>query len=169
MLLNLWRGRLEEPELVDRVVQLRAGWIDLGYLVRYACVGKGGGGAQLAQNLSALHGIHVEILTETVDKVTNSTTARTHVQAGKVFFPHEAEWLAEFKRELLMFPNGEKDDQVDVLSHAANQVFIAGLFVGAGRGVDTSSERPPGGGPRQSAQPGHKDRRESAVRRLYGI
>jgi predicted phage terminase large subunit-like protein len=133
-----------------RITQIRAvhgRWRLQGYPLRYVCAGKGGGGAQVVQNLFR-DGVPAEALAETVDKVTNSTTARVQVQAGKVYFPDQADWLAEFKRELLQFPNGEHDDQVDLLSHAANQAFVAGVIVGAGHGVDTSSERIAPGGPR---------------------
>ena len=44
---------------------------------------------------------------------------------GKVFFPSDAPWLAEFKRELLMFPNGAHDDQVDAFSHAARGSMLS--------------------------------------------
>ena len=30
-----------------------------------------------------------------------------------VVIPEQADWLAEFKHELLAFPNGRNDDQVD--------------------------------------------------------
>ena len=36
-------------------------------------------------------------------------------EAGRIFLPAEAPWLAEFESELLAFPNGRYDDQVDAL------------------------------------------------------
>jgi hypothetical protein len=35
---------------------------------------------------------------------------------GKVYLPRNAPWLAEFESELLSFPAGVHDDQVDVCS-----------------------------------------------------
>ena len=35
---------------------------------------------------------------------------------GKVYFPRNEPWVAELIRELLTFPAGKNDDQVDVLS-----------------------------------------------------
>jgi hypothetical protein len=38
------------------------------------------------------------------------------IEAGQLFLSEEAPWLAEFKSELLAFPNGRFDDQVDALT-----------------------------------------------------
>jgi hypothetical protein len=38
------------------------------------------------------------------------------VENGQVLFPQTAPWLSEFKAELLAFPNGRFDDQVDALT-----------------------------------------------------
>ena len=37
-------------------------------------------------------------------------------EAGHVFFPNDAPWLAVLMNELLAFPNGRHDDQVDSVS-----------------------------------------------------
>jgi phage terminase large subunit-like protein len=37
---------------------------------------------------------------------------------GQVFFPREAPWLVDFENELLAFPNGRHDDQVDAVFQA---------------------------------------------------
>ena len=34
---------------------------------------------------------------------------------GKVYLPHQAPWVADFMSELLMFPAGKHDDQVDAI------------------------------------------------------
>jgi predicted phage terminase large subunit-like protein len=42
------------------------------------------------------------------------------LQDGRVYLPKQAHWLEEFLRELLAFPNGKHDDQVDSLSQFLN-------------------------------------------------
>ena len=37
---------------------------------------------------------------------------------GQVFFPKETPWLGDLEDELLAFPNGRYDDQVDALFQA---------------------------------------------------
>ena len=41
------------------------------------------------------------------------------MENGKVYFLADAPWLHAFEQELLLFPLGPHDDQVDVLSYAA--------------------------------------------------
>jgi hypothetical protein len=38
------------------------------------------------------------------------------IEAGQLFLPNEAHWLGEFKSELLAFPSGRYNDQVDALT-----------------------------------------------------
>ena len=38
------------------------------------------------------------------------------IEAGHLYLPKDAPWLATFLRELLAFPNGANDDQVDSVS-----------------------------------------------------
>lgn len=42
------------------------------------------------------------------------------IEAGHIYFPREASWLPDFLIELLSFPNGHHDDQVDSLSQFIN-------------------------------------------------
>jgi phage terminase large subunit-like protein len=44
------------------------------------------------------------------------------MEAGQVFFPAEARWLEDLENELLAFPHGRNDDQVDTLAYAALEV-----------------------------------------------
>src|SRR3954447_13097800 len=51
-------------------------------------------------------------------------TAR--IEEGRVFLPEAASWLEEFCSEVMAFPNGRHDDQVDSLAqavHVANQIL----------------------------------------------
>ena len=48
-------------------------------------------------------------------------TAR--IEAGSVFVPRQALWLDRFRAELLAFPMGHHDDQVDALSQGLEYAF----------------------------------------------
>lgn len=50
------------------------------------------------------------------DKKSRVAGISAMIEAGQLLLPREASWLAEFKQELLAFPNGRFDDQVDALS-----------------------------------------------------
>src|SRR5262249_45567010 len=49
------------------------------------------------------------------DKKAQTRSIQARVQQGCVIFPRNAAWLAEFEAELLQFPAGKHDDQVDAL------------------------------------------------------
>ncbi len=38
------------------------------------------------------------------------------IEAGRLFLPEDAPWLAEFEEELMKFLHGAHDDQVDALT-----------------------------------------------------
>ena len=46
------------------------------------------------------------------------------IEAGQVFVPEQASWLEDYLHELMMFPAGRYDDQVDSTSQALANAFI---------------------------------------------
>ena len=50
------------------------------------------------------------------DKATRMMAEVAAIESGRVLIPHEAPWLAELRKELVLFPNGKYDDQVDSVS-----------------------------------------------------
>ncbi|MGY3545231.1 MULTISPECIES: phage terminase large subunit [unclassified Bradyrhizobium] len=50
------------------------------------------------------------------DKQDRLAAQSAKIEAGQVLLPGEAPWLADFLTEILAFPNGRHDDQVDSLS-----------------------------------------------------
>lgn len=50
------------------------------------------------------------------DKQSRAIGVSAMIEAGRVYLPSDATWLAEFKSEMLAFPNSRFDDQVDALS-----------------------------------------------------
>jgi predicted phage terminase large subunit-like protein len=54
-----------------------------------------------------------EQLVSVSDKPTRARSFQARMSMGKVYFPIGAPWLADFESELLSFPAGKNDDQVD--------------------------------------------------------
>ena len=67
------------------------------------------------------------------DKLTRFAVVTPLIEGGKVSLPREAHWLAAFEHELLTFPQGAHDDQVDALSQYLN--WIRGRQHGARMGI----------------------------------
>ena len=54
------------------------------------------------------------------DKLVRMEAQAARFEAGQVYLPEEAPWLAEFLHEILAFPNSRYDDQVDSVSQFLN-------------------------------------------------
>lgn len=67
-------------------------------------------------------GLPVEPVYPDKDKVTRASAAGALYRGGKIFHRRGAEYLAEFEAELLAFPAGEHDDQVDTIAYAAKDL-----------------------------------------------
>lgn len=63
-------------------------------------------------------GLPVIRLKAETDKYVRALPVSARFKAGEVFLPISAPWLADYEDELLQFPRGEHDDQVDVTSYA---------------------------------------------------
>ncbi len=54
------------------------------------------------------------------DKVTRATPLASKYEQGLVYHPRNAAWLRAYEDELLAFPVGEHDDQIDAVAYAYN-------------------------------------------------
>lgn len=68
------------------------------------------------------NGVVVRWLMPDRNKIARAETAVALVDAGRVWLPRNAVWLPDFLDEVVSFPVAAHDDQVDVLSYAANEM-----------------------------------------------
>jgi phage terminase large subunit-like protein len=74
--------------------------------------------------------------------VTRASAASAKIEAGHVLIPKTAPWLDDLKMEVLAFPHGRHDDQVDSMTQFLNWITygrrqrtkLRGYGVGAPRG-----------------------------------
>ena len=59
-----------------------------------------------------------EVLKPLTDKLVRANPLRGRMQLGKVYFDKNAPWFTELYKEMLYFPAGKHDDQIDGLSWA---------------------------------------------------
>jgi predicted phage terminase large subunit-like protein len=78
-----------------------------------------GSGASLIQELCE-HKIPVVPIRPEGDKVMRMDAQTAKIEAGAVHVPRQAPWLDDLRSELLAFPHGLHDDQVDSISQALN-------------------------------------------------
>ena len=110
-LLDLFRARLDYPDLKRKVVELRTRWQAEKVIIEHA-----NSGVPLFQELRQERFEGVFPYTPELNKETRLAAQTAKLETGDYLLPAEAEWLAAFKQELLAFPNGRHDDQVDSLA-----------------------------------------------------
>lgn len=113
-IMDVWRGRLEFPQLKQQAVNLAQLHRPSALLIEDKASGQ-----QLIQALRSEQHLGVPMpipRNPENDKVTRALGVSAMVEAGQLYLPDDAPWLAEFVSELLGFPNGRYDDQVDALT-----------------------------------------------------
>jgi predicted phage terminase large subunit-like protein len=122
VLLDRIRGRMDDPTAVNEAVRISQVWKSQHLPISYFGLEANGVGKPRAQNMRA-RGLPVREIDVQPDKIARSSTAVVRCEAGQIFWPMSALWLAEWEAEHLSFPAGEHDDQVDTTSLAAQDVF----------------------------------------------
>lgn len=122
-LIDQLRGKWEEPELIEIAKGFWSKHIGddqhrqhYGALREFAIEDKSSG-TTLIQFLGRA-GIPVRAIQRGRDKVTRARDATPHMALGHVHYPKHAVWWPEFEAELLAFPEGAHDDQVDPMMDA---------------------------------------------------
>jgi predicted phage terminase large subunit-like protein len=107
-LLDVLRDRWEFPDLLRTATAHAA-----NHRVNTVLIEDANSGSALAQSLRLQGGLNVLQIKVLADKRTRAVQQSAVFEAGRVRLPEKASWLEEFEKELLAFPNGRYDDQVD--------------------------------------------------------
>lgn len=116
-LLDLVRARLDFPALKRMVIEVYDRWA--AQQKPTILIEDAGSGTGLIQELYGYDIPAVAIRPEG-DKVMRMSAQSAKIEAGAVHLPRHAPWLDDLKSELLAFPLGLHDDQVDSISQALN-------------------------------------------------
>lgn len=114
-LLEAWRHKVEFPELRAAVSSQFAKHSPSRILIEDLASGSPLIDQCKADGLSGIIGRR-----PTADKKTRMYGETSKIEAGQLILPKSAPWLDEFIEELLAFPGGKYDDQVDALSQFLN-------------------------------------------------
>lgn len=137
--LDVFRDRLEYPELTRTVIEFHQRW--RSYTNSYALlIEKMGSGMSLIQDLKQKH-IHAVPVLPKEDKVIRMNAQTARIEAGSVLLPRKAPWLDDFFQEVLAFPASRHTDQIDALSQALNYAFKPRREMLIGMGANTNARR----------------------------
>ena len=113
---DLVRVKMEGPDIVPAMQRQaqKNNW-------RYVCMENQGFSKAFIQQAQRA-GLRVQEMRAEKDKITKALPLSARMEAGEVMFRKDAPWLTELERELLTFPVGAHDDQVDALGLAAQSI-----------------------------------------------
>jgi predicted phage terminase large subunit-like protein len=114
---NPVRVRLDFPALKRKVIELYEYWAE--YQKPTLLIEDAGSGTSLIQELYG-HDIPAVPIRAEGDKVMRMSAQSAKIEAGAVHLPRRAPWLDDLRSEILAFPHGLHDDQVDSISQALN-------------------------------------------------
>ena len=110
-ILDVYRAKLAFPDLVSQAKRLAEVWRPETLLIEDAASGQ-----QLIQVLRRDEPANMPgplARQPQGDKLSRASGATAAFENGEVLLPGEASWLATYQQELLSFPSGRHDDQVD--------------------------------------------------------
>jgi len=120
-LVDLWRKRVEFPELKRQVVGLYNKWKPNKVIVEDKASGQ-----SLIQEIKRETILPIFPVKVDSDKVARANAVSPTIEAGAVWLPENAEWLVDFLEESENFPNSTHDDQVDSVSQALAELVELG-------------------------------------------
>ncbi len=109
--------RLEYPDMKRAFHNIAEQWRPHAILIEDK-----GSGQQLLQDMRREASYPLIPIVPKQDKVSRLVSVSPMVEAGRLLLPENASWLAAFEQELLAFPAGSHDDQVDALSQYLNWI-----------------------------------------------
>jgi predicted phage terminase large subunit-like protein len=110
-LLDMWKGRIEFPELKKKVIEL----YEL-HKVNEILIEDKASGQSLLQELQRNTRLPIKPIKVEQDKIARVNAVTPLIEAGRIVLPSNKHWLKSFTDECEEFPNGEFDDAVDSMS-----------------------------------------------------
>jgi predicted phage terminase large subunit-like protein len=110
-LADVVRERLLYPELRRRIIETAN-----RNSCRTVIIEDKGSGTSLIQDLKGAGQLWPIAFRPEGDKITRLAAQSAKIEAGHVHLPEHASWLGDFKTEMMRFPYGRHDDQVDSVS-----------------------------------------------------
>lgn len=116
-----WREQAESDVWVERAIDMMEAWEPLAWGEEMGQIRNVMGPIltkRMQERRVYCHRVPYPTTSDAKDKSAKMGKCRSiqaRMAAGKVFFPANAPWLADLIEECMKFPNGQNDDQADVL------------------------------------------------------
>lgn len=113
---DVWRGRGTTEASIDAALDRAAKWRCAAWLNEKGVLWRMIEGQAAARMRERNIFVPVETYARTADKQVMARAIQGRWSQGMVLLPEQAGWLADLEGELLRFPAGRNDDQVDALA-----------------------------------------------------
>lgn len=115
-ILDVWRQKTESDVWADAFCELVKRWRPLQWAEETGQIQKSVGPFLTKRQIETKAWTMREQFSSATDKPTRAQAIRGRMAMGKVYLPSSADWLADLVNEMMSFPAGRNDDQVDCLS-----------------------------------------------------
>lgn len=121
--LDLIRKKLEAPDVLKLLEVVYEKWSP-------SMIGVESAGYQLAliQMLKRQTSLPITKLKADKDKLSRALPLSAKMESGLVYYPTDSLWYSDLEKEMLQFPAGEHDDQVDALAYGILQTSMRNKF-----------------------------------------
>lgn len=134
-ILDVWREQTSPDVWIDAVITLAQRWRPVTWAEEQGQIIKSVG-PFLSRRQQERGAYYVrKSFTSVSDKAARARSIQARMSMGKVLLPRSAPWLAEFESELISFPTGRHDDQVDALSLIGR--LLADMLTGRSKAEST--------------------------------
>ena len=121
--LDLIRRKMEAPDVLKLLEAVYEKWLP-------GVIGVESAGYQLAliQMAKRQTSLPIVKLKADRDKFSRALPLSAKMESGIVYYPNESVWYSDLEKEMLQFPAGEHDDQVDALAYGILQTSTRDKF-----------------------------------------
>ena len=139
-ILDLWRKQAAPDEPIDAMIGLMKKWKPMAWAQERGVLDKALGPFMQRRMNEERAYFHLVRYASATDKATRAQSILGRVSMGKVRFPRAADapWWPALRAEIIRFPHGSTDDQVDTLS------LIGRMLAGMTGGAIPEDAAPPG-------------------------
>ena len=121
--IDLWRGQTTSDQWVQAVIDLMREHKPMMWVEEQGQIIKSIGPFLEKRMREERVYCRREQVASAADKPTRGRSIQARAAMGKVYLPEKAPWVNDFTAELLMFPAGKHDDQVDAVAWAVRMTL----------------------------------------------
>lgn len=142
-LLDMWRGQSSSDKWVDAFCDLVKKWKPIGWAEETGQIKSGVGPFLIRRMLETGAYVAREAFPTRGDKAIRAQSIRGRIALSGLYVPKDADWKTDLISEMMSFPVGVHDDQVDALGLVGQ--LLDRMYSGKRPVQDTKAKTPPPG------------------------